>query len=358
MIIKNFFKLATLFVCAFAFALNCTAKPVKVIFDTDMGNDVDDALALLMLYSYAQAGKLELLGISVNKSNPYAPVYTNILNDFYGFYDTPVACVKDGLSRGDGVFLKKICEEKLPCGLYVYPRRADLSTQWPCAVEFMRKTLAAQKEDNEVVIISVGLSTVMERLLKTAPDKYSDLDGRALVAKKVKLVSIMAGRFEAEVLKNPLKFPPEWNTLSDPIGAAYLYENCPVPMVWSGLEVGLAVPYPHSSIDKDFGWALRSPLADAYNLFADHVARTKFKRTDGRHDRSCYDLTSVLCVLEPEFFKFSERGDVRVIDEKGRVSFTPDPAGRDTYLIVEESAVSPMVKRLVELCTVRPKSAK
>lgn len=38
--------------CAYAiFCFTCAAenKPIPVIFDTDMGNDVDDALALCML---------------------------------------------------------------------------------------------------------------------------------------------------------------------------------------------------------------------------------------------------------------------------------------------------------------------
>ncbi|MAP72962.1 MAG: hypothetical protein CMJ55_01705, partial [Planctomycetaceae bacterium] len=35
-----------------AFPLSLTAKePVKLIFDTDMGNDIDDAMALAMIHS-------------------------------------------------------------------------------------------------------------------------------------------------------------------------------------------------------------------------------------------------------------------------------------------------------------------
>lgn len=44
----------------------------NVPFDTDMGNDVDDVLALAMFYRYAEEGKSDLLGIVVNKNEPMA----------------------------------------------------------------------------------------------------------------------------------------------------------------------------------------------------------------------------------------------------------------------------------------------
>ena len=39
-----------LFALILAIPLACTSKHIPVIFDTDMGNDIDDALALAMLY--------------------------------------------------------------------------------------------------------------------------------------------------------------------------------------------------------------------------------------------------------------------------------------------------------------------
>ena len=55
-----------------------TPNVPKIILETDIGNDVDDALALDMLYKYLDAGDIDLLGITINKeylvrlsSNPY-----------------------------------------------------------------------------------------------------------------------------------------------------------------------------------------------------------------------------------------------------------------------------------------------
>lgn len=71
--------------------------PVKVIFDTDMGNDIDDALALDMLYKYADEGRITLLGITSNKEeHPASVEYIDILNTFYGYPDIPVGRIREG----------------------------------------------------------------------------------------------------------------------------------------------------------------------------------------------------------------------------------------------------------------------
>lgn len=61
------------FVFAAVFAVFSMAAPQRVIFDTDMGNDVDDALALAMLYDYQKSGQADLAAVLLNKDNPCAP---------------------------------------------------------------------------------------------------------------------------------------------------------------------------------------------------------------------------------------------------------------------------------------------
>ena len=41
------------------------AEPVRVIFDTDMGNDIDDALALAVLHAFESRGEAKLLAVTV-----------------------------------------------------------------------------------------------------------------------------------------------------------------------------------------------------------------------------------------------------------------------------------------------------
>ena len=43
---------------------------LRVIFETDIGNDIDDALALDMLYKYMDQGRIDLLAVMLNKCAP------------------------------------------------------------------------------------------------------------------------------------------------------------------------------------------------------------------------------------------------------------------------------------------------
>src|SRR5579863_5229987 len=63
------------------------ARPV--IFDTDMGNDVDDALALAMLHALSDRGECRLIGVTLTNGNPSAVPYVQLVNNFYGRDDLP-----------------------------------------------------------------------------------------------------------------------------------------------------------------------------------------------------------------------------------------------------------------------------
>src|ERR1700686_4076865 len=82
--------------CARAQAVPIVAVPI--VFDTDMGNDVDDALALAMLHALQSRGECRLLGVTVTKDNPWAAVYVDLVNTFYGRGQIPVGMVKGGVT--------------------------------------------------------------------------------------------------------------------------------------------------------------------------------------------------------------------------------------------------------------------
>src|ERR1700726_2950845 len=78
------------------------ARPL--IFDTDMGNDIDDALALAMLHALSDRGECDLIGVTLTNAHPAAVPYIRILNPFYGRGDLPVgAAIKERKAgAGDG----------------------------------------------------------------------------------------------------------------------------------------------------------------------------------------------------------------------------------------------------------------
>jgi inosine-uridine nucleoside N-ribohydrolase len=281
------------------------APPLHVIFDTDMGNDVDDALALAMLHAFASRGEVKLLAVTVSKDNPWAAEYVRLVDEYYGRPSIPVGIVHDGKTKDDGLYVRQVCE--------LHHRRLNEAAVQD-AVELLRKTLAGES-DGAVTLIQVGFSTNLARLLESAPDRYSDLSGMELVKKKVRLLTIMAGNF--------VKTKPEYNVMTDIPAATKLFATWPTGIYISGYEVGEAILYPASSIEHDF--PQDNPVAEAYRSYAKMP-----------YDRPTWDLTTVLYDLRPDrgYFDVSPPGDVEV-SANGSTSFRPGPQGKRYFLRVD-----------------------
>ena len=69
------------------------ADPVRLIFDTDIGNDVDDVLALGMIHALQSRGACRLLGVTVTKDSDLAGPFVDAINTFYLRGDTPIGVV-------------------------------------------------------------------------------------------------------------------------------------------------------------------------------------------------------------------------------------------------------------------------
>src|SRR6202167_5899613 len=223
------------------------ATPLHVIFDTDMGNDVDDALALAMLHALASRGEVTLLAVTVSKDNPWAAEYVHLVNEYYGRGTIPVGIVHDGKTPEDGLYVRQVCE--------LHGRHPNKETV-PDAVQLLRKTLAGET-DGAVTLIQVGFSTNLARLIESAPDDYSNLSGMELVKRKVRLLTVMAGNFaEAK---------PEDNVMIDVPAASKLFATWPPDIYISGYEIGAAILFPAASIENDF--PAGNPVAEAYRLY-------------------------------------------------------------------------------------------
>ncbi|MAR13584.1 MAG: nucleoside hydrolase, partial [Blastopirellula sp.] len=66
--------------CAVSLAVAEPAPPVPLIFDTDIGNDCDDVLALGMIHALQTRGECELLAVTITKDHPLAARFTDAVN--------------------------------------------------------------------------------------------------------------------------------------------------------------------------------------------------------------------------------------------------------------------------------------
>ena len=196
-------------------------------------------------------------------------------------------------------------------------------------------------EDGSVVVVQVGFSTNLARLLDSPPDDISPLDGKSLAAKKVRLLSVMAGAFSEDLQKRRFR---EYNVVTDVPAAQKVLGQWPTPIVASGFEIGRAILYPVVSIRQDYRYVSHHPVAEAYGYYRGL-----------EHDQPTFDLTSVLYAVRPErgYFDLSPPGWIRVEDD-GFTRFEPDPNGKHRYLIVSAEQIVRVREALCWLCSEPP----
>ena len=311
--------------------------PVRLIFDTDMGNDIDDALALGVIHALQSRGECRLLAVTLSKDNPYCAAYVDVVNTFYGRGNIPIGVVRDGKTPKAGKFVEAVANAKNEDGSLRYAHDLLRGDAAPEAVGLLRRTLAAQP-DGSVVMVVVGCSTNIARLLDSSPDGYSPLAGRDLVARKCRLLSIMAGKFDGDGSFG------EYNVKKDLPAARAVYEKWPTEIVASGFEIGLAVRFPAVSIERDFAYVPHHPLAEAYRLYGKMP-----------YDRPTWDLTSVLFAVRPDrgYFGLSAPGTIRVNDQAG-TRLEPSPQGRHRHLTITPEQIIRVREALVLLASQPP----
>lgn len=289
------------------------AEPVRLILDTDIGNDVDDALALAMIHSLENRGEVRLLAVTITKDNRYAAPYIDLVNTYYGRPDIPIGMVHHGKTPQDAPMIQVPAEKRDAQGHYLYPHTLTDGSQAVDAVQLLKQVLSEQP-DGSVTIAQIGFSTNLDRLIATE-------EGKAMVKRKVKLLSVMGGNFEQP--------RPEFNIDTDPDSARDLFKNWPTPIVFSGFEIGLRITFPYEAIAKDFDWTAHNPVVDAYNLY---VGKPE--------DHPNWDSTAVLYAIRPDrgYFELSQPGTV-TLGEKSVTVFTPQTDGNCRYLVLKDNQV-------------------
>lgn len=320
---------------------NDVQSPMLLIMETDLGNDVDDALAMDMLYKYMDSGKINLLMVGVNKEGTAPVEYMDILNTWYGYPDIPVGSIHNGIDcSSDSVnYAEAVVNMRAEDGSNLFERSNSGYENYPESHALYREVLS-QQPDNSVTIASVGFSTNLVRLLESPADEFSPLTGKELVARKVKLLVVMAGCFVDTSMK-------EYNVWKDVPSAKLIFEEWPSPVVASPFDVGDKVLYPATSIEQDFGWAEHHPVALAYKSYLPMP-----------YDRPTWDPTAVLYAVEGgDWFTVSPCGDVEVTED-GRTIFTENENGTRRYLSVTAEQAAAIRDYFVKTITSVPKNRK
>jgi purine nucleosidase len=197
----------TLLLCLLLVAPFANAEPV--IFDTDIGTDIDDAYALVALI---QRPELELLGVTTVSSDAVARarLAAKLLSVAGGKWGS--VPVYAGISTATQ-YMKQV---EWADGF------ASPSLHEDGGIEFMRREINARP--GEITLIAVGELTNIAALLDSQPG----------IGKKIRAISLMGGAVQRGYAPGS-KPEPEWNIKSNAAAARTVFTSG-VPLLVAPLD--------------------------------------------------------------------------------------------------------------------------
>ena len=217
--------------------------PEKVLFDTDIGTDIDDAVCLAYLLAQPAC---ELLGITTvsGEANKRAMLASAICR----------AADKD-IPIYPGAEDPLLIAQRQPNA-----QQADALEDWPhrsafpqgAAVEFLRQTVRAHP--GEVTLLAVGPLTNIGLLFRADPE----------IPRLLKRLVLMCGQFLGCAAG---RGPVEWNASCDPHAAAIVYGSAVAVHRSHGLDVTQQVRMPAQEVRERFQAPLLRPVAAFAEVF-------------------------------------------------------------------------------------------
>jgi purine nucleosidase len=270
--------------------------PIKVILDTDIGSDIDDAVCLAYLLSQPDC---ELMGITTVSGKPVERAKMASAQCRVAGKDVPI------YPGSEYPLINPIMQPEVPqaVALEKWPHQ----TQFPKgqAVEFMRRTI--RENPGEIVLLPIGPLTNIAALFAADEEIPSLLKGLVL----------MGGDFyrrTAEGLPHS-----EWNIRNDPHAAAVVYRAA-APLHRSiGLDVTTKVVLQPDEVRRRFESKVLKPVRDFAEVWFSKGWPLTF-----------HDPLAGATIFQPDLCTY-ERGQVKVDlsdgKTKGATLFTADANG-------------------------------
>jgi inosine-uridine nucleoside N-ribohydrolase len=319
--------------------------PLGVVFDSDMGSGIDDALALAMLHGFEGRNEARVISISVSNSNLQAAAFCDVVARFYseppggiglGAFARPAMPVGMALNAPPppaAPMLAAPLAKRTPEGKPLYRQAIEKLNDTADVAALIRNALSAQFDRNAVVVVT-GPATNLAQLLQLP-------DAAEWIAQKVQFLCVAAGNFSNG---SPYENSPEEKIKRDIAAAKKVFAQWPTPIVAVGQEIGNALLFPGASIEKDFSWSPAHPVADAYRAFRPMP-----------YDAPSTALAAVLYAVHAKenYFKVSEPGTISVQDD-GRVKLTPTPEGKHRHLILDPAQSERIIQIYTEMASAKP----
>jgi inosine-uridine nucleoside N-ribohydrolase len=303
---RRFLPVASVLLGAICGGVPRAAEPVKILFDTDMTTDCDDAGSMAVLHTLADRGECEILATVTSVPDPNALATVDAINRYRRRPDLPLGLVKEGGVKMPSKFTGRLARE--------FPHRVGPDADFPDAVDVYREILAKQP-DRSVVLVTVGYLTHVSRFLQSP-------GGLDLARAKVTRWVCMGGNFIGDPPKDDLSLG-NVNFQRDAASAHFAIHHWPGEIVFAGREVcsvpsGLAIGSALANTPPD------NPVRRAYEHYFDGTAR----------DRHVADLSTVLYAVRglTDCWNLSAPGRMDLREDM-KFTWIPDPAGRHRHLL-------------------------
>jgi inosine-uridine nucleoside N-ribohydrolase len=298
-------------------------SPVPIIFDSDMGPDYDDVGAITMLHSFADSGYARILATVASTKYEGVAAVLNVFNTYFKRPGIPI-----GVPKGKALELrdKQHWSDSVRAN---YPHHVKSNNEVPDATEIYRQVLAKQP-DRSVTIVTVGFLTNLASLLQSPSDRYSSLNGKELVKRKVKQLVCMAGRFPSG---------SEFNVDRDAAASQLVFETWPTPVLLSGFEIGHKI---HSGLPLIHNNTINnSPVKDVFRISIPLDPQDSLGRMS-------WDETAVLVAVKGLNGWYTTEAGKMVVANDGSNSWQKEP-GVHRYLVeaVPPAEVEKVINRLI-----------
>ncbi len=262
----------------------------KILLDTDIGSDIDDAVCLA--YLLAKPG-CELLGITTVTGDVQQRAML-----------CSVLCKAAG--KEPPIFPGAAQPLLIPQQQPDVPQAEALSewehdTQFPQgqAVEFMRQTIRAHP--GEVTLLGIGPLTNIALLFFVDPQ----------IPALLKRLVLMCGRFTWQM---PHAWETEWNAKLDPHAAAIVYRSS-VPVHRSiGLDVTLQVRMAADEVRRHFSAPLLQPVSAFARAWFHNFPELIF-----------HDPLAAACIFDDDICKFTTgKVEIGLYEKAGLTHWQPE----------------------------------
>jgi hypothetical protein len=246
--------------------------PVRLILDTDMDSDCDDAGAMAVMHALANRGEVNILGVMTSALNAYSGPAVDAINTYYGRPSIPIGTARSPAPNQSSSYTQGVSQRT--------PHDLLTSSAAPDAVQLYRNLLMEQP-NNSVTICTLGDMTNLAKLL-VLPASGNLPSGMQLVQDKVKLWVCLGGNFVGMPAHDDLSLTNN-NFTGYPSATYDAITQWPTPLVFVGREIG-SVPSGLTAGARLSETPANNPVRIAYELFFGGTVR----------DRHVADLTAVL----------------------------------------------------------------